>query len=120
MKKIIAASILSLMLLGVGSANSDGMRIGVGTAYADEYADGKDSDWIHLVDEEKYERTPMKECIKSGKEGLLIHQFKIANVINRYYIFDDKVYKLSMTEDTLEPVSVECNSVRFHRVPYID
>ena len=37
MRKIIAASVLSLLiLLNIGSANSDGMRIGVGTAYAEK------------------------------------------------------------------------------------
>lgn len=67
MKKIIAASILSLMLLGFGGANSDGMLIGVGTAYAD----GDAHTWYF---DRNFRRnvTPMEDCIEAARDGLLI------------------------------------------------
>jgi hypothetical protein len=102
MKKFITASVLSFMLLGVGSANSDGMRIGVGTAYADNDA----HTWIFPEDTD-LEPTPMRDCLEAKKKGFLIHD---GFVDEETFIFDEKIYKLEIVPNTSYPERIICSS----------
>ena len=120
MKKIIAVSILSLMLLGVGSANSDGMRIGVGTAYADEDASRWYFDLLSGFDG-RYENTPMEDCIKARRDGITVQEYRNSKVGSGYklsgyeahYINKDRMYRLIVTynADTSLPTTVSCDSI---------
>ena len=106
MKKIIAASILSLSLFGVGSANSDGMRIGVGTAYAN----GDAHTW--QVEVKEFAPTPIEDCMEATKKGVLVYDDKI----DKLYIYDDRVYWLIFrmlgagSNKIDEPVTIRCLS----------
>ena len=100
MKKIIAASVLSLMLFGVGSANSDGMRIGVGTAYADG-----DAHTLRFDNGVLFMPTPIEHCIEASKKGLLIGE----EFDNKFYIYDDKLFLITVYTGSLNPITIECS-----------
>ena len=106
MKKIIVASILSLMLLGVGGANSDGMRIGVGTAYAD----GDAHTWY--FDDSIEEPTPMEDCIEAARKGVELDKTKdVTEGTAIFYIYDNRIYALRRGRwDGESFVGLECIS----------
>ena len=94
MKKIIAASILSLMLLGVGSAN----------------ADGDAHTW--QVEAIEFAPTPIEDCMQATKKGVLVYDDKIDNL----YIYFNRVYWLKFgmigvsSMNINEPVTIRCLS----------
>ena len=95
MKKIIATSILSLlMLLGVGSASA------VGDAH------------IWYFDNKILDDTPVEDCIKAAKKGLLMHEEVYAEGISieKYYIYDDRLYFLDFFRQPKQPIRIFCVS----------
>ena len=105
MKKIIAASILSLMLMGVGSANADG--------------DAHTWDFDELSE---HENTPMEECIKARRDGIIVQEYRNSKVGSGYehgsiyeahFINKDRMYRFTVTynADTSKPSSMYCHSI---------
>lgn len=105
MKKIITASILSLMLLGVGTA----------------YADGDAHPW-RFDELRKYEITPIEECIKARRDGIIVQEYRNKEVGSGYqygspyeahFINKDRMYIFTVTynADTSTPRSMYCYSI---------
>ena len=105
MKKIIVASILSLMLLGVGSANADGDDY---TWYFDELSE--------------HENTPMEDCIEARRDGITVQEYRNKEVGSGYqygspyeahFINKDRMYIFTVTynADTSVPRTMYCHSI---------
>ena len=90
MKKIITASILSLILLGVGSANADG------DAHTWEF------------EKDVFYETPIEDCFEASKKGMSINAKYESD---KYYFYDDKLFYIELwMAGGLYPYKIKCSS----------
>ena len=96
------------MLLGVGSANTDGMRIGVGSTIANTISSDEAIMWV-MKDGTIEENIPVQRCFEAQKNGYILDSFpKKGEMKSSKALYDGSLYTLIMIMVGGTPSEIFC------------